>query len=189
MDVTETEYKGHVIRSAVIGGKPNAHVYREGIKGPRFKTSAKTMEQAMDEARAWVDGFDEDRAEGRTEESGVAVGSQADFEYALGVVSMSDPQKAMLLAHYNAPERIVTAADLTAAAGYKDQNRAGRMYGQLGRDIAEITGLEAPVEGEGDDVVWIGVLAHDTGEPSEEGEVRWQMHDALADAIAELNLR
>lgn len=65
-----------------------------------------------------------------------AISSEA-YEKALQKISITDKQKLMLKAHYEAPNRSITYTQLAQAAGYDNHAVANRQYGQLGRDLGE----------------------------------------------------
>ncbi len=171
------------------GGSARANVFRDGIGGLRHHETADSVEAAVQASIAWVDGWHADKQADRTREGGRVIGSQADFEDALAVVQISDAQRLMLQAHYRATNRTLTATELARAAGYSDYVTANNLYGRLGKAVADAAGLPpAPAQRRDDAVVWTGVLAWGTGEPDEHGQYRWRMYDALARAIAALNM-
>ena len=59
------------------------------------------------------------------------------YEKAPNEFSITDKQKLMLKAHFDAPNRSITYTQLAEAAGYQDYEVANRQYGQLGRDLGE----------------------------------------------------
>jgi hypothetical protein len=64
------------------------------------------------------------------------------YKKALTQITVSDKQKLMLKAHFQAPNRSITYTELAASAGYDDYVVANRQYGQLGRDLGEAVGFQ-----------------------------------------------
>lgn len=56
---------------------------------------------------------------------------------ALAVITMTDAQRAMLQAHFEAPAHILTAGALANAGGYESYVSANSQYGALARKLAE----------------------------------------------------
>ncbi len=186
MNVTELDYSGYTIKAAMTSASARAIVFRNG---QRHQTTGATVEAALGAARAWIDAERAENAENRSRAGEAVVGSQADFEHALGTVKINARQLAMLTAHYRAPDHTLSALELARAAGYSNHATANSMYGRLGRNLGEAANLPPP-PGEDPDVlaVWTGVLAGDVGHRDEHGDILWRMHDPLVRAIRALNM-
>jgi hypothetical protein len=66
----------------------------------------------------------------------------AEYEKALSGIEFSDSQRAMLKAHFGAPNRSITYTELAAAAGYSDYEVANSQYGRLGKKLGEAIGFD-----------------------------------------------
>lgn len=85
----------------------------------------------------------------------------------------------MLLAHYAAPGRLMSATELARAAGYNVFGGANIHYGILGRRVGECLGLMKPPN-------WTQVLAEGRGEDPASGHFQWEMRPALGRALEQL---
>lgn len=186
MDVTELCYRGYTIKAAKIGASARAVAFRNG---QRHQAAGATVEAALTAARAWIDAERAENQANQTRDGGAVIGSQADFEHALGTVKINARQLAMLKAHCRAPEHTLSALELARAAGYSNHAAANSMYGRLGRDIGEAADLQPPPS-EDQDVLaaWTGVLAGDAGHRDENGHFLWRMHEPLVRAMQALNM-
>lgn len=61
--------------------------------------------------------------------------SAREYEGALRTISITDKQKLMLKAHFEAPNRSISYTQLAEAAGYEDHRAANSQYGQLAKEI------------------------------------------------------
>lgn len=68
--------------------------------------------------------------------------SAAEYKSALEKVSMTDKQKLMLKAHFEALNRSVSYTQLAKAAGYESHEAANSQYGRLGKDIGLEVGFQ-----------------------------------------------
>ena len=64
------------------------------------------------------------------------------YQKALTTISISEPQRAMLNAHYDSLNRSITYTKLAEAAGYADYGAANLQYGQLGFNLGEAIGFD-----------------------------------------------
>jgi hypothetical protein len=103
------------------------------------------------------------------------------YKAALSMLDEALPPKhrRMLVEHYNAPGRTVTARSLAAAVGYPNFNSVNLQYGTLARRICEILGLRLEFH--------VTVLAVFVTPDSEYGtELLWVMRPELSRALEEL---
>ena len=98
----------------------------------------------------------------------------------------SDGQLAMLKAHFNAPNQIITATELAEAAGYKDYSAANLKYGEVGKMLYEL----APIDLKKRDgvPVYTYYLAQASEEDETEEHFQWKLRPEVAGAIAKLGL-
>ena len=105
------------------------------------------------------------------------VPSVQQYKDALAKINMTEGQKAMLLFHLEAPNRMAEFAELSAAAGKKG-SYANRWYGGLGQKIGKEIGVEFAQYVKGD---WFSSAI---GRSDWQGKtLRLVMHDELAKAI------
>lgn len=90
--------------------------------------------------------------------------------------------RAMLRAHYNAPDRILTAGELAAAADYPKWTSANLHYGLLGKMVGEFL-LFQPRSRKTGEPIWTLMLADGVDEAVPEEEWRWQMRPQVAEAL------
>ena len=100
---------------------------------------------------------------------------------------LSEGHRAMLKAHFHAPDRIITATQLARAAGYHGHGAANLQYGFVGRYLFEE--LPTPLEIRKDGTpIYTMALATGVDRQGEEHEWRWQMRPEVAAAIRYLGL-
>lgn len=84
--------------------------------------------------------FNKPKSKARNQEMKVITASE--YQNALNTISITDKQKLMLKAHFEAPNRSITYTQLARAAGYEDHAVANRQYGQLGKDLGIAVGFK-----------------------------------------------
>lgn len=87
-------------------------------------------------------------------------------------------QRRMLVAHADAPERMLSVRQLAAAGGYAKSNVIYSQYGRLGHLLAESLGVKEQWK------VWTHFIGQ--GFRTETGELIWEMHSELAEALVKL---
>lgn len=103
------------------------------------------------------------------------------YRAALELLESTLPEKhrLLLVRHYEAPKRIITARQLAAKVGYPSYGTVNLQYGTLARRVCEILGQRHRFH----------VLALATflpGTPESDGELRWVMKPEVARALEEL---
>lgn len=78
----------------------------------------------------------------------------------LALGELNDGYRAMLKAHLNAPDHLISATKLAAAAGYANWSAANLHYGLLGAKVAEEIGFEPPSRPDGSKI-WTCAIARD----------------------------
>lgn len=108
----------------------------------------------------------------------------------------SDGQLAMLMAHLTAPDHILTATELAAAAGKDSYEYANSQYGRLARDLAEeMEFTPSQTYSKTGHPIWTYTLATGVSdgtpvEPSDEYvEWRWKLRPQLVEALTSLEIR
>lgn len=95
---------------------------------------------------------------------------------------LSPKHRDMLLEHCRAPGHCITANELAKKVGYKNYSAVNLQYGTLGYNLAEAMSWNGPSEAQAS-----YSIASFIPPDSEHPEWRWEMHDALARALRELN--
>lgn len=108
----------------------------------------------------------------------------------------SDGQLAMLIAHLNAPDHILTATELAAAAHRDSYEFANSQYGRLGRDLAiEMEFTPTNTDSSSGQPIWTYTLATGVDEDSsveptdEYVEWRWKLRPQLVEALTSLGIK
>lgn len=177
-------HRRHSIKTLKSGGEWQARAFRgktaigEVATGSTEESAIVIVKGQLDEAAArqramrGTDGFptvDEVRA-------------------ALPHLKFNRAQDAMLAAHVEAPDHILTATQLAQAAGYDDYVVANSQYGQLARALAEELDWEPPKRKDGNPI-WTLTLATDAdGSAREEGDEvsghwRWKLRPEIVSAL------
>jgi hypothetical protein len=89
----------------------------------------------------------------------------------------------MLRALYNAPDRTLTATELSRAAGWSSHSSANEKLGQFAKAWALEMGYTPSEEQRDGTPVWTFALAKDAGERSPTGEWCWKMRCELVDCL------
>lgn len=108
-----------------------------------------------------------------------------DYQNALDRVEITFAQRAMLKAHYDAPNRSITYTQLAKAAGFDTYDGANAQYGKLGRKLGEAIGFEF-VDSDTRPGEKFYSSALGIPNPYTEGHFQLVMHHELAKAIASL---
>lgn len=109
---------------------------------------------------------------------------------ALPHLKFSKAQDAMLAAHLQAPDHVLTATQLAEAAGYDDYVVANAQYGQLGRALAEELDWE-PKKKTAGKTVWTFTLATDANSNARDkgeeisGHWRWKLRPEIVAALTD----
>lgn len=107
----------------------------------------------------------------------------------------SDGQLAMLIAHLNAPDHILTATELASAAGKDSYEYANAQYGRLARDLAEeMEYTPSQTYSSTGQPVWTFTLATGASEDTlveltdEYVEWRWKLRPQMVEAMKSLGI-
>nr|WP_228041124.1 hypothetical protein [Nodosilinea sp. LEGE 07088] len=98
-----------------------------------------------------------------------------DYRRALEVIapSLSEGQRAMLTAHYNAPHRTLTATQLAAAAAYSGYQAANLQYANVAKAVADHLNYAPPKRGTSELPFWTFTLADGYWQKSKQGASTW----------------
>jgi hypothetical protein len=96
--------------------------------------------------------------------------------------NLNPKHREMLLEHYQAPHHCLTANELATRVGYKNYSAVNLQYGRLGKHLCEAMDWTPPPPAQASfSLAWF--LAPDENHK----EWRWEMHEALANALEELD--
>lgn len=183
----ETVYRGHRIISAQMKNGVGAAIYLGKASATPLRFYNNTIETATDDARAWVDAKYQASASSRPSPN---VALAQEYVDALNARPPKDYELAMLKAH--GTHNVLTATQLANAAGYPSYSTANRLYGQLGREIADILHLQPDTRLDGTQI-WTSILAFgsdaDAVVTDENAEhFRWEIHANLKQALREMGI-
>ena len=166
----DINYRGH----RIIANETGAMIYL--LEG-RHKIDGANMEDCLSQAKAFVDAKHAKQASARRAPH---IGTVDDYSVALSSLKLGAHEVAMLSAHSRAPDRKLTATELSSSAGWEGVSPANSHYGRLGKRVADCINLK--IDGK-DDQAWTEALG-----AFDEETRQWQMHSELALAIERLNI-
>ncbi len=182
---TGISHRHHSIKTMRTGSGYQARAFR-GAKAVGDTFTGTTHDAAV---LAVKDFLDERSATLRAKRGPSGFPCADEIRAALPHVPMNKAQEAMLLAHLNAHNHILTATELAQAAGYDDYAVANRQYGQLAHDLAhELTWT--PEEKTNGITTWTFTLADDADKQARKGGVevtgqwRWQLRPEIIEALS-----
>ena len=114
-----------------------------------------------------------------------------EFAESLSRIRPSDAQWEMLFAHYKAPNRQLSATQLSEAAGYGSFTAANSQYGALGRKLSEDLEFETPLHYDDGRPFWTSVLTLDNVPATDEdtGHFKHTMREEVARALEILGVK
>jgi putative restriction endonuclease len=120
---------------------------------------------------------------GTTNSDLVVIDSKTSEDYLAALLSTEDSittkQKAMLIAHAQAPGHVLSMRALADVAGYKNHTTANMQYGALGRKLADFFGVtDLPNQTQ--------ALATNDGVSDSNGHFAWTLREPLIEALVEL---
>lgn len=174
----EIKYHRYTIRYKQSRDIWQARAFRDLTHGPIY--SGTTEEEVI---LAVKTALDKNRLEQRELRSPIGVPTAVEYREALDFVKMTDEQRAMLNAHFEAPNHILTATELANAGGYPSYSSANSQYGKLARNIAEELEWKPPMENGMQ--TWTLALATgaDDSVLADTGEWRWRLRDEVVQAM------
>lgn len=182
---SEQTHRGYIIRTMVIGKMVKARAFT-GAKAV-LDAEAASVDAVTRMMRDRLDARD---AAYRAKRHG-PIPTVEEFVDALNRVSdkINAPQLKMLRALYEAPDRMLNATELAAAAGYARYLSANEKFGKLARMVAEDLAYDPEPRADGA-VSWASTLAtdDDQGDAADAAHWRWKMRPEVADAIGKLGL-
>ena len=111
----------------------------------------------------------------------------AEYKRALSEIEINDYQRAMLRAHFEAPNRTITYTQLAAAGGYATHQSADANYGRLGFNLGNALGIEfADSEDRPGEKFYSSAIGMKNAYATKDDHFQLVMHHELAKAVSEL---
>ncbi|MDG3041733.1 hypothetical protein [Roseicyclus marinus] len=117
------------------------------------------------------------------EGTGFTVPSVDEYREALGQISLSRPQHAMLTALALAGDDGLTDSQMARAAGYKTKSSANRAFEATGLLIAEYLSIDAATQAHGDEAPGAGILGFRTGPQGDQTLGNRTLHPELREVL------
>jgi hypothetical protein len=196
MDVRTEQYGRYEIKSAPLKGEWAANAFRNKKKVAEAR--AVSFDEVLIRVKARLDQLDATELSSRDKEGAPSASAYLDAFIALGKIP--EGYEAMLRAHLQAPDHLISATQLAEAAGYENYNAANLHYGLLGKRIGDEIGFIPPRRVDGSEI-WTCVLARapDVGTDFPEtslaealdravdaGHFEWQLRPQVAEALRAL---
>ena len=155
MSSIDREYKGYLLRGAMQGKVWGWKVYNKQKAGVA-EGKASSREEADIALTQAVEQIIE--TEFASRKNGIPTAEE--YQQALGAILKPEHSLwEMLKAHYEAPGKKMSSAQLADAAGYKDFTATNSQYGKLGRELCEHLNVNPPgTYPENGDPLWITIL-------------------------------
>lgn len=182
MSRIKEEYRQHTLLAAIHEGKCKGRVWR--LKQLIHEQEGQDPESLLVELKGWVDTSISERA--------AAQGDSPDQEQLLHAFKkvlpeLSEKQVALLKAHYEADEQLVTAGDLAKAVGYKALSGANLQYGYIGRALQELSPILLPKRDDGTEI-FTYYLAEAVDKTGDEGHWQWKLRPEVSEVIKQLDI-
>jgi hypothetical protein len=187
----------YTIKSGPLKDRWGANAFRG--KALIAKATGKSREEAIEAVKEELTRIDSIALSERDEE-----GAPSAKEYAraiLAIEPISESYRAMLRAHLNAPDHLISATKLAEAANYAGYEAANLHYGTLGKMIADEIGFLPPKRANGDPI-WTCAIARDPNLDTEfpetslvqaalrnidQAHFEWQMRPQVVEALRSLD--
>ena len=180
--VTEN-YRNFSLVAALHKGKFRGRAFK--AHDPQFDVEGSSVQDVLDLLRRRIDEVLEDLVRRRELEPVTSPEYVAAFKNIQD--RLGDGQRAMLKAHYNAPDRTMTATELATAAGYESYAAANLQYGFVGKWLHEELLCPLPKREDGTKI-YTFALATGLDDGKAETEWRWVLKPEVASAMQELGL-
>jgi hypothetical protein len=194
MQVESVTYRGHLIKAGVRGAEAVAVAFQD--ETTVLRATGADVQAAVAEAKSSLDKLLNERFGSRrriaTSESEGNVGTVDEYFQALKSLRLNQRERAMLIAHARAPDRILTAQQL-ADAGWgrgTSHTNANSHYGRLGGRFADYLELKLPTYDGGKPLKTCALAESIGGEGGpDSARWRWRMHDELAAALEKKGMK
>lgn len=148
-------YGRYDIKSGMMTGQWHANAFRH--KALVAKSAGTSRDEAVAAVKAKLDEIDSLEISERDNEGAPSEKIYADA-FELILPKISDSYRAMLKAHFEAPNQLITATELAQAAGYNGYEAANLHYGMLSKRIALEIGFDPPKREDGTEI-WTCAIA------------------------------
>ncbi|WP_238368678.1 hypothetical protein [Mesobacterium pallidum] len=115
--------------------------------------------------------------------TGLSIPSSEEYAEALGQVTLSGPQRAMLTALAWADDGGLTDTRLASAGGYKSRASANRAFGAAGMLIANYLTVDVPSETPPGDAGGAGILGYRGKPKNDEDPGNWVLHAEVRETV------
>lgn len=171
----------NLLRAMMINGRAVWKLYDHNKK-LLGEGNSLTFEEAKEDAGALISTKEAEAFAARKN----GIPSSREYAEALNaVVSSKSKYWDILKAHFRAPQRMMTSAELADAAGYSHFSAANSHYGRLGHEVADFLNFTPPGRYDNGDVLWITALVTHNPNYKEEDTGHWkhEMRPELAEAL------
>ena len=175
---TKECYRNYVLLSAFNKGKFRGRIWKN--KKKIHDIEGLSVDAVFSTLKDMVDDIIDKKVRERGGACPKAKEYIAAFKAIMGVIHVG--QFAMLKAHYNAPDRSMTATQLAHAANYAGYESANLQYGMLGDKLNAELNMELPKTNDGKPIRTF-VLATGNDFETDEGEWIWVMRPEVAEAV------
>ena len=188
MKVEVIKFEGFDIKVAELKDGFRYATYKEGTTNQYFKNHNyfKTKEEALNYAKSKISEHNKKTIQKRV--NGIPTADE--FVEAINSVKPTDGQWAMLKAHYNAPDRKLTSAQLAKAANYEHFYAANTQYGTLGSNISSFLNFIPPGKYDNGGPLWITAITKESHHNLDEDTGHFQhiLRDEVAEALEIIGL-
>lgn len=150
------KYGRYDIKSGPLKGAWAANAFRG--KTLAAQASGSSRDEAVTNVKAELDSLDAVELSERDQEG--APSAKVYEKAFLAIGELNAGYRAMLAAHLHAPDHLISATKLAAAAGYTNWSAANLHYGLLGAKVAEEIAFEPPSRPDGSRI-WTCAIARD----------------------------
>jgi hypothetical protein len=180
--VTE-DYRNFVLVAAFYKNKSRGRAFK--VHEPQFDVEAGSVHDAMDKLKQRIDEYFDELARSRAS----IPASVTEYVQAFQAIErrLSEGHRAMLKAHFSAPERTLTASQLAEAAGYRGYKAANLQYGNVGRWLYEEILCLLPERADGSKI-YTCALADGAELEAPEDQWRWVLRPEVAAALEHVGL-
>ncbi|MDB5998873.1 MAG: hypothetical protein JWP52_572 [Rhizobacter sp.] len=182
-DRINEEYRSYTLLAAYHQGKFKGRTWKD--KALVHEIEGEGLEEILQRLRAEADRRINEQVAARTETPSVEEYT-ASLRKILG--TLSDRRLLMLKAHYEAPDRAVTAAQLSKLAGYASHGAANLQYGLVGRALFEELPCPLATRADGSAIYTSAIATTPDTSAGPEEQWVWTMRPEVASAMVALGL-
>lgn len=182
------EHGRYQIKSAYVAGEYLARAFPKpptDARGVIAQAEGESEDAAIASLREILDQREVQRLESRRTEpqTGAVVPNTEEFAEAIGQITLTQPQRAMLKALAIAGGDGLTEAKLANSAGFKSRVAARRAFARAGLLVAHYLSIDETAIGSSDDMRGSTVLGLRGAGHDPENPGNWILHTELRDAL------